>query len=40
MLDDPDEDIRALATEEIAEAEQTLEAVEAELQILLLPRDP
>ena len=40
MLDDPDEEIRALATEEIAEAEQTLEAVEADLQILLLPKDP
>ena len=40
MLDDPDEDIVALATEEIAEVEQTLEAVEADLQILLLPKDP
>jgi peptide chain release factor 1 len=38
MLADPD--MRELAEEEIRAAEQRLAAMEAELQVLLLPRDP
>jgi peptide chain release factor 1 len=38
MLSDPD--LRELAEEEIRAAEQRLAAMEAELQVLLLPRDP
>lgn len=40
MLEDPDIDIRALASEEATEAEQGLEAIASSLQVLLLPRDP
>lgn len=40
MLEDPDIDMRALASEEATEAEQGLEAIASSLQLLLLPRDP
>ncbi len=40
MLEDPDLDMRALASEEATEAEQGLEAIASSLQVLLLPRDP
>ncbi len=40
MLEDPDTDMRALASEEATEAEQALEAIASSLQVLLLPRDP
>ena len=40
MLKDSDADIRELATEELAEAEKNSEALELELQKLLLPKDP
>jgi peptide chain release factor 1 len=40
MLEDPDIDMRALASEEATEAEQGLEAIASSLQVLLLPRDP
>jgi peptide chain release factor 1 len=40
MLEDPDTDMRALASEEASEAEQALEAIASSLQVLLLPRDP
>lgn len=40
MLKDDDEDMRAMAADEFAEAKATIERLEDELQILLLPRDP
>ncbi|WP_372879643.1 peptide chain release factor 1 [Spongiibacter marinus] len=40
MLDEDDADMRVMAEEEIADGEQQLEALETELQTLLLPRDP
>lgn len=40
MLEDPDTDMRALASEEASEAEHALEAIASSLQVLLLPRDP
>ncbi len=40
MRKDPDPEIRALAEEEIDAAQQRLESLESELQILLLPSDP
>jgi peptide chain release factor 1 len=40
LLNDPDPEVRALAREELADAEARQEALERELQILLLPRDP
>ncbi len=40
MQDDSDAEIRAMAEEETAAAEQRLEALERELEILLLPTDP
>ena len=40
MLEDSDAEIRALATEEISEATESLEPIESALQLLLLPRDP
>ena len=40
MLKDSDADIRELATDELAEAEKNSEALELELQKLLLPKDP
>lgn len=40
MLNDPDEDMRELAKEELAEGKETLAACEQQLKILLLPKDP
>ena len=40
LLNDPDADLRALAQEELAATGKRLEALEEELRILLLPRDP
>ena len=40
MLEDGDREIRALAQEELQEAEESDERLERELQTLLLPRDP
>ncbi|MGB0895619.1 MAG: peptide chain release factor 1 [Parashewanella sp.] len=40
MLDEDDPDLKEMAQEEIKEAKATLETLEAELQILLLPKDP
>lgn len=40
MLKDSDQEIRNLAAEEMEESRQQLEALEMELQTLLLPRDP
>ena len=40
MLKDSDQDIRDLAAEEMEDSRQQLEALETELQKLLLPRDP
>jgi peptide chain release factor 1 len=40
MLKDEDNDIREMATEELKHAEEKKEALESELQRLLLPRDP
>ncbi|BBA35250.1 peptide chain release factor RF-1 [Methylocaldum marinum] len=40
LLDDKDPQVRSLAKEELADAEERIEALEQELQILLLPRDP
>ncbi|MVF23514.1 peptide chain release factor 1 [Methylocaldum sp. BRCS4] len=40
LLDDRDPQVRSLAKEELADAEDRMEALEKELQILLLPRDP
>jgi len=40
MLQDADEELRAMAAEEVARLEPQLEAIEQELKILLLPRDP
>jgi peptide chain release factor 1 len=40
LLEDGDADMRAMAEEEIASGEQQREALERELQTLLLPRDP
>jgi len=40
MLSDPDEDMRALAEEELQEAKQQREKLEQDLQLLLLPKDP
>lgn len=40
MANDPDPELRALAKEEIQEAEDKITAQEHELQLLLLPRDP
>ena len=40
MLDDDDPDIRDLAGQELPGLEERLETTEAELQTLLLPRDP
>ncbi|PLW67443.1 peptide chain release factor 1 [Pseudohalioglobus lutimaris] len=40
MLDDPDEDLREMAQEEIDSASGRLVELEKELQTLLLPRDP
>ncbi len=40
MANDSDLELRELAKEEIADAEKIIEAIENELQILLLPKDP
>ncbi|UCC56787.1 MAG: peptide chain release factor 1 [Gammaproteobacteria bacterium] len=40
MLGDPDPDMQAMAGEELARATQQAEALELELQKLLLPKDP
>ena len=40
MLGDADPEVRALAQEEIANAEAAVEEVESALQLLLLPQDP
>ncbi|GIU18896.1 peptide chain release factor 1 [Shewanella colwelliana] len=40
MLSEDDADLKEMAQEEIKEAKATLETLEAELQILLLPKDP
>ncbi len=40
LLEDDDPDVVALAKEEIADAEERYTALEQELQLLLLPRDP
>jgi peptide chain release factor 1 len=40
MLADTDPDLRAMATEELAELEPKLPIVEEELKVLLLPKDP
>lgn len=40
MLSEDDADMRAMAEEEVTEGEQKIEELEAELQVLLLPRDP
>ncbi len=40
MANDNDPELRELAKEEAAEAEQTIAALEQELQLLLLPKDP
>lgn len=40
MLEDDDPDMRAMAEAEIDEGQTRLKALESELQVLLLPRDP
>lgn len=40
MLKDDDPDMREMAQEEFKEAKKTIEELEGQLQILLLPRDP
>ena len=40
LLEENDEDIRALAKEELADANARMEAAEEELKILMLPKDP
>jgi len=40
MLNDPDDDMAALAREEVVQTEAALEQVGAALQVLLLPKDP
>jgi len=40
MLDDADPELRTLAQDEIEDATVAVEAVEASLQVLLLPQDP
>jgi len=40
MLEDPDPEMRVLGEEELNHARQTQEALELELQVLLLPQDP
>lgn len=40
MLEEPDEELRAMAEEDIARLEPELERLEQELKILLLPKDP
>ncbi|WP_394204661.1 peptide chain release factor 1 [Shewanella waksmanii] len=40
MLNEDDADLKEMAAEEIKQAKETLETLEDELQILLLPKDP
>ncbi|MDL2271467.1 peptide chain release factor 1 [Desulfovibrio sp. OttesenSCG-928-I05] len=40
MLSDPDPDMRSMAQEEIKELETEMPAIEQELKIMLLPKDP
>ncbi len=40
MLDESDADMRAMATEEITRLEPEIAALEAEIRVLLLPKDP
>ena len=40
MIEEADEDLRAMATEEIARLEPELAAIEQDLKVLLLPKDP
>ncbi len=40
MLKDPDLDVREMAVEEVAECRSALENIEADLQRLMLPKDP
>ena len=40
MLQDPDADLQTMAQEEIASAEPAIVAIEAQLQRMLLPKDP
>ncbi len=40
MLQDPDPDLRQMATEEVSRLAPVLERIEAELRVLLLPKDP
>jgi peptide chain release factor 1 len=40
MTNDPDPELREMAKEEVNEAEDLIEALEHELQVLLLPTDP
>ena len=40
MLDDADDDMRALAKEEFNEARKRLEELKSELTVLMLPKDP
>ena len=40
LLKDADPDVREMAAEEVAECRESLESIEAELQQLMLPKDP
>jgi peptide chain release factor 1 len=40
MLNEPDEEIRAMAVEELAQLEERLPKIEAALKVMLLPKDP
>lgn len=40
MLNESDPEIRAMATEELAQLEARLPAIEADLKVMLLPKDP
>ncbi len=40
MLQDPDADVRELAQSELSEAEASIESLESEIRLLLVPRDP
>ena len=40
MQDDPDPEIRAMATQEAKDLEESIDQLEQELKILLLPKDP
>ena len=40
MMEEPDEELKELAKEELAAGKETLAACEQQLKILLLPKDP